>query len=134
MTPVFADTSYYVALLHRRDRFHDDALRISAAIDSQVVTTDYVVVELGSLARRGDTRRRFIDFVRFLRSSERTEILPASVELLEGGFAFFAERPDKEWSLTDCISFYVMRQRGISDALTSDAHFAQAGYGVLLTG
>lgn len=132
MTPVFADTSYFAALLHERDQNHQRAKRISAELEANVITTEYVIVELGSLARRRPTRQRLAGFIQFLRSSERTVIVPASTELLEGGLALFAERPDKEWSLTDCISFFVMRRRGIVDALTSDVHFVQAGYWALI--
>ena len=67
-----------------------------------------------------------------LRSAEDIEIVPASSELFSKGFAFFTSRPDKDWSFTDCISFVVMRERGITNALTADHHFEQAGFVALL--
>jgi predicted nucleic acid-binding protein len=59
-------------------------------------------------------------------------IVPASTELLARGIQFYRERPDKEWSLTDCISFVVMAEKGLSEALTGDRHFEQAGFKPLL--
>ena len=59
-------------------------------------------------------------------------IVPASTELLTRGIQFYRERPDKEWSLTDCISFVVMAEKGLSEALTGDRHFEQAGFKPLL--
>ncbi len=59
-------------------------------------------------------------------------IVRASDELFKAGVAFYAMRPNKDWSLTDCISFHVMRDRGIREALTGDHHFEQAGFKTLL--
>jgi predicted nucleic acid-binding protein len=60
------------------------------------------------------------------------EIVPATMEWFERGMELYEGRPDKEWSLTDCISFAVMTERGVSDALTNDHHFEQAGFRILL--
>ena len=68
----------------------------------------------------------------FLRVESGVTIIPATQELFESGFALFSQRMDKDWSLTDCISFVAMRQRGITDVLTGDRHFEQAGFKVLL--
>jgi predicted nucleic acid-binding protein len=59
-------------------------------------------------------------------------VIPPSQRLFEDGLRLFAERPDKEWSLTDCVSFLVMKRHGLTDALTADRHFSQAGYNPLL--
>ncbi len=67
-----------------------------------------------------------------LRSAEDIQIVPASADLFDRGFHYFTERPDKEWSLTDCISFVVMNERGITEGLTADHHFEQAGFVALL--
>ncbi len=76
-------------------------------------------------------------FLRLLEITENdanTYIVPASTELRKKGVALYASRADKNWSLTDCISFVVMEEYGLTDALTSDHHFAQAGFRVLLKG
>jgi len=67
-----------------------------------------------------------------IRTDGQTTILPLSDESFDRGASFFAARPDKDWSLTDCISFVVMQERGITDALTADHHFEQAGFVALL--
>jgi predicted nucleic acid-binding protein len=67
-----------------------------------------------------------------IRSDRNIEVIPASTELFEAGLQLHAQRPDKEWSLTDCISFVVMQRRGITSALAYDHHFEQAGFEVLL--
>jgi hypothetical protein len=59
--------------------------------------------------------------------------MPSSNELFAAGVELYATRPDKEWSLTDCISFVVMEREGLTDALTGDRHFEQAGFKVLLS-
>jgi predicted nucleic acid-binding protein len=68
-----------------------------------------------------------------VRTSPTFEFVPASEELFDRGAELFASRPDKSWSMVDCISFIVMRREGISDALTGDHHFVQAGFRAILT-
>ena len=67
-----------------------------------------------------------------MRAHPNTTIVPVSSRLIERGFALFANRPDKEWSLTDCISFVVMEEHSVTEALTSDGDFEQAGFSALL--
>ena len=62
------------------------------------------------------------------------EVLPLSEALFRQGFGLYRQRLDKEWGLTDCISFMVMQERGITEALTADHHFRQAGFLALLAG
>ena len=75
----------------------------------------------------------FIDFHRALRNDPTVKIVPSSNELFAAGVELYATRSDKEWSLTDCISFVVMEREGLTDALTGDRHFEQAGFKVLLS-
>jgi uncharacterized protein len=132
MNPVFVDTSYYVALFSRADSFHAEAVRMSENFERDRVVTEFVLLELGNIASRGSGRRFFCDLLRHLRNDPATTIVPASSELFLRGSELFANRPDKEWSLTDCTSFVVMKERGLNDALTTDHHFEQAGFTVLL--
>jgi predicted nucleic acid-binding protein len=96
------------------------------------VTTVWVLTELADALSDPAWRHEFIDLLGFLRSHPRITIVPADQTLFEAGVGLYASRADKEWSLTDCISFTVMNEYGIRDALTGDHHFEQAGFRVLL--
>ena len=129
---VFADTAYYVAEVSPKDTLHAVARAFTMAYTGRLVTTEFVLVEVANFLIKGDGRAAYIDLMRNLRDDLQTTILPASPELFERGLKLFAARPDKEWSLTDCISFEVMTELGLTDALTSDHHFEQAGFCALL--
>jgi len=125
---VFGDTVYFLALLNARDQFHRQALAISELPPGPMVTTEWVLTELADALATPPARDRFTQLLGALRIESDVEIVPASHELFERGCTLFAQRKDKEWSLTDCLSFVVMRERGITDALTADQHFEQAGF------
>lgn len=132
MTVQFADTVYYVALLNPRDALHGRALDLSDPPGVSVVTTEYVLLEVATFFAQPAGRDVFVQLVRDLRADPATRIVPATADLFARGFDLFAARPDKSWSLTDCISFVVMADSGLTDALTADHHFAQAGFVPLL--
>lgn len=132
MKPLFADTSYFVAVSGPNDSYHARALELSVALTSGIVTTEYVLVETGGLLLRTEDRPAYINLVRDLESDPAVQIIPASKMLFHSGFELFTRRPDKAWSMVDCISFIVMKQRRLKDALTTDQHFTQAGFRALL--
>ena len=132
MTAVFADTSYFLAFLGPSDQYHERALAWSRSLRAGIVTTEYVVVEVGNSLTQGADRAMFIDFYRQLRADPNSHVILASPELLNRGVELFARRPDQDWGLTDCISFVVMSDRGLTDALSADRDFEQAGFRALL--
>ena len=132
MKPVFADSWYYLALSNRADAAHKTACRWSSSIARRIVLTDFILVEVGNVLTCGLARTKFVRLAANLAADVNTTIVPASRELVDRGLRLFAQREDKEWSLTDCISFLVMRQHGITEALTGDHHFEQAGFTILL--
>lgn len=132
MKPVFADTVYYLALVNPRDQYASAAARITAAISGEFVTTVWVLAEVANMLARGPNRGLFCELYQDLASDRRVTIVPAAQDLFEQGLDLYAQRADKEWSLTDCISFVVMREYGLTEALTADRHFEQAGFRVLL--
>jgi hypothetical protein len=131
-TAVFADTLFYVAILNRRDVLHDLAMKLASHQNAEVVTTEFVLLEVANFFRQQEGRAKFATFVQGLKLDSATLIVPAESSWFWRGLDRFTSRPDKEWSLTDCISFVVMEDRGLTEALTADHHFEQAGFDVLL--
>ena len=129
---IFADTLYLFALLSPDDQWHRRAAQISRTSQEPILTTGRVLMETGNGLAGSANRSMFAAFVRRFRTAQDVEVVPATMEWFERGLALYETRPDKEWSLTDCISFLVMRERGVTDALTNDHHFEQAGFRILL--
>jgi len=129
---LFADTAFYVALVSSRDELHERAVELAHGSRATIVTTEYVLVELGNrLARSGD-KLAYLNVVRQAQSDRRTVIVWASRVLYEQALDLYAHRLDKRWSITDCTSFVIMQERGMVEALTTDHHFEQAGFVALL--
>jgi len=91
-----------------------------------------VLCEFVNLLSAPTNRAKAHALLRHIESSPQIEIVSAGPELFRSGLAMHSERPDQSWSLTDCISFVTMHRRAITDALTHDHHFEQAGFKVLL--
>jgi predicted nucleic acid-binding protein len=132
MRTVFADTQYYLALANKRDALHRRAVALSQSLRCDAVTTAWVLTEVGDALAASEERQIFLDLLDDLRRDPHVTLVDPTRELFEDGLAFYAGRMDKDWSLTDCISFVVMNQRGIREALTGDHHFEQAGFVALL--
>jgi uncharacterized protein len=94
--------------------------------------TEYILVELGNGLSRSKYRSRYVPLVDHLLTEAETVFVPASASLFRHGLQLYAARPDKAWSMVDCLSFVVMKQRRLRDALTTDDHFNQAGFRALL--
>jgi hypothetical protein len=89
-------------------------------------------MEVADALAESESRPRVRDFILHLRGSPGCEVTPASRDLLDRGLDIYHQRADKQWTLTDCTSFVVMRERGLSEALTAEHHFEQAGFTALL--
>jgi predicted nucleic acid-binding protein len=124
-----------MALLSQRDQGHDEAERISRELFLQKrprVLTEWVLVEfLGSTARP-PSRDLAIQTVEQLRNSSLTEIIAADHASWEKGYELYKSRPDKSWSLVDCISITICHARGIKEVFTADKHFEQAGLQIMV--
>ena len=132
MTPVFADTFYFLAIINPKDGAHRAAVDFSRLRREPVLTTEWVLIELADGLARTPNRHLFQQIQHDLRDSFDDVVVPCSQELFDAGVQLYNARPDKEWSLTDCISFAVMEQHGVTEALTGDHHFEQAGFVALL--
>jgi uncharacterized protein len=133
MPTVFADSFYFFALANRKDAAHLKALEFSQTFSGILLTTVFVLTELADGFSNPPHRRTVASQIIEELQNNPNVVVVANSDLLFGeGIRFFADRQDKAWSLTDCISFVVMNQQGITEALTADHHFEQAGFTVLL--
>lgn len=132
MKAIFADSFYDLALLNPSDNAHESARGFSATYEGRIVTTAWALTEVGDALAGPRSRRIFLSLIEQIQIDPKTTMLGPSLSLFGKGIDLYSRRPDKEWSLTDCISFVVMGERGLSDALTGDHHFDQAGFKALL--
>ena len=132
MNTVFADTVYFLALLNPEDQWHPQAKDLSRNAPGLLLTTEFVLLEVGDGLSQPENRGRFARLIELLRTQADVEIVSANSDLFSRGCGLHVQRADKEWSLTDCTSFIVMKERAIVQALTSDHHFEQAGFQVLM--
>lgn len=135
MRVVFADTGYWVALLNPYDDLHNKAVKLSQAVQTaHIVTTEMVLAEvLNDFSSRGEfLRKTATNLIEELRQHPNMTIIPQTSVQFDTAFTFYKQRSDKDWSLTDCVSFKIMEEKVIYDALAYDKHFQQAGYRALM--
>jgi predicted nucleic acid-binding protein len=130
---LFLDTVFVQALLNRRDQYHDQAVeflpRIQAA--TEVWTTEAILIEIGN-ALSATNRTGALGFIEQCYRTANIRVISVDTRLLKQALRLYGNRPDKDWGLTDCLSFVVMEENGLTDAVTNDRHFVQAGYRALL--
>lgn len=131
MRRVFADSHYWIALANQADPDHDKAAGASRELGAvSIVTTEEVLVEFVSYFCKGGAswRRKVADLVDAMRRNCHVKVVGQSTMSFRDGLKFFRSRPDKEYSLPDCVSMVTMRLQDISEVLTSDRHFEQEGF------
>ena len=131
----FADTSFWIALFSKLDRYHGRAVSWRRHLSDEkahILTTEAVLWEwMNALAASG-SRRTSAEGYRRCHRDPQIEVLPFTDDAISRGVQLYEERSDKDWSLTDCLSFVEMSHRQISLALTADRHFQQAGFDAVL--
>ena len=135
MNRVFLDTSYAVALSAPTDENHARAAELADELEKSgayFITTRAILLEIGNALSKLRHRSAAIELLNALENDPKVEIVAASDELYRRAFETYSSRVDKEWGLIDCMSFVVMNDRGISEALSADNHFRQAGFRALL--
>ena len=132
MKAVFADTFYFLALMNERDAAHKRAVVASRNAGLTLVTTEFVIVELADALCQLHQRDEVLALCHVIETDPAFRLVRATTELIQRGKKLYRERPDKEWPLTDCISFIVMQDQSLLEALTADHHFEQAGFKALL--
>jgi predicted nucleic acid-binding protein len=131
----FADTSFWMALSRKRDQHNRRAIAWNQFVIrtmSSIVTTEAVLWEWLNGLSDASTRGVAAEGYRRVHADARIEVVPFKPELIESAGELYRTRSDKDWSLTDCLSFVVMEQRHLTEALTTDGHFEQAGLKVMM--
>ena len=128
MIGTFADTFYFIALLNPSDSAHGRAVQVTRTLAGPIVTTCWVLVEVADALSAPGFRSHVHRFLERLASDPNFRVVPANTDWYWRGVSLYGARPDKGWSLTDCMSFVVMSELGLRQALTSDHHFEQAGF------
>lgn len=135
MKPVFVDTMGWYSLLDRRDEWHraarDEMDRLRAAA-TPLVTTDYILDETATLLKVRRALRAIQGFFDSVGSSRMLTVTPVNADRFDRARTFFLKQLDHGYSFTDVTSFVVMQELGLTDVLTHDAHFAEAGFVPLL--
>jgi uncharacterized protein len=132
MNQVFADAFYFIALLNPADHHHAAAVAASEVLYEPLVTTQCVLVEVADALCAPASGGCVATFLRKIDADPQILVAPVDEDTFARGLDPFEHRPDKAWSLTDCISFAVMSDRGLTDVLTGDHRFEQAGFRALL--
>jgi uncharacterized protein len=130
---LFIDTSYVYALINQRDQWHGAALQWRLGErENKLLTTEFVLAEIADGLSSINYRTAAVKAIRVFQENSATQIIPASSHLFSRAVDLYEQRTDKNWGLTDCASFVVMSDFGLTTALTSDEHFRQAGFRALL--
>lgn len=135
MRRVFADSGYWIALVHRGDGLHQTAVELSRSLGpTRLITSELVLVEvLNFLAEKGSSlRQAAAALVDSVKGNPNNDVIQLTSIQFSKALKRYRDRTDKAWSLTDCASFIVMEQCGLTEALAHDRHFEQAGFAVLL--
>ncbi|GAB4455867.1 MAG: PIN domain-containing protein [Armatimonadaceae bacterium] len=133
MRKILLDTAYIQAIVNRNDEYHQVALQLFPQISSaqEVWITEAVLIEsANSLSRI--IWEGIYSFIKAVYTEPNVYIVSVSSELLSQSLDLYANRLDKTWSLTDCLSFLVMQEQGLTEAATSDHHFEQSGFRALM--
>jgi uncharacterized protein len=135
MKKLFADTFYWVALAHPKDDWHEKVKNVSKELGSfLIITSDEVLIEfLTFFGKNGPIlRNKAVDLVRSIFNNPNIKVVPQTRSSFLAGLDLYEKRPDKDYSLTDCISMNTMKSENLNDVLTHDKHFTQEGFLILL--
>ncbi len=135
LTEVFLDSAFAIALFAPGDLFHGKATELAEQMErdgTRIITTRAVMLEISNALAKQRFRADAVSLLDALEADPSVEIVPLTEDLFARALHLYRSRPDKEWGLVDCVSFTVMVEQGITAAWTTDAHFRQAGFHVLL--
>ncbi len=129
----FLDTVFIQAILNPRDQYHRDALELLPRVKKaqEVWITEAIFMEVGN-ALSNYNHRKVSAFIQQCYQTDNISIVNITPQLFQSGLNLYESRQDQTWGLVDCLSFIVMEQQNLIDAVTSDIHFIQAGFRALL--
>ncbi len=127
------DTVFIQALLNPRDQYHQQAKRWREPVRNaaQVWVTEAILTEVANALSAID-RVNAVRFIQLCYTTKNIQVVNINQQLFIQALQLYETRPDKTWGLTDCISFVVMQEENLIDAVTSDVHFVQAGFRALM--
>ncbi len=131
----FVDSVGWIALLNADDELHQEVDTVYKQLMKsgfRFVTTTAVLNEVANSLCKPKFRGAVVEYYKRLQKSHRVEIVFVDENLWSSGWELYENRPDKEWSLTDCISIVIMQEQSLRDAITNDKHFEQAGFNAIL--
>jgi hypothetical protein len=128
----FLDTVYVLGLLNPRDRWHARAVELSQAIPAPFVTSVAILTEVADALAHRNRRAWACEAIADLRADPDVTCVSIDERTFNAALDLYRQMADKDWSLTDCTSFVIMRREKLTDALTADLHFVQAGFRALM--
>jgi hypothetical protein len=125
---IFVDTLFIVALINKRDQYHQIALNLAEQYENcPLITTDAIFLESGNKLS-ANYRNEVVELIEQFLASDEVDVIRLTPELFDESLRLYKKHQDKSWGLVDCFSFVVMKQHKLSQALTFDRHFIQAGF------
>ena len=129
---IFVDTLFIVALINKRDQYHQIALNLAEQYENcPLITTDAIFLESGNKLS-ANYRNEVVELIEQFLASDEVDVIRLTPELFDESLRLYKKHQDKSWGLVDCFSFVVMKQHKLSQALTFDRHFIQAGFQALM--
>ncbi len=135
MKPVFVDTSALIAICNKRDAYHTQAIDIMSGLRRSaraLATTSAVLLEFGNAFSPVHLKHAAIKMIDAIQLSPKWKCATVDASLFAKGFHRFNHYRDKAWGLVDCISMIVADDLGVAEIFTTDHHFEQAGFSILL--
>ena len=132
---VFVDSFAWIAAINKSDNHHEAVLRIFEELlgkQAKLFTTNYAIIETINALSKVEFRKAVIEFIDKLEESPSVEIIKITDEMYNNAWRLYQQRMDKDWGITDCTSFGVMKMLDLKRAFTNDKHFEQAGFSLVM--
>lgn len=129
---IFVDTLFIIALINKRDQYHQKALQLAKQFENYpLITTDAILLEVGN-ALSNNYKNEAVELIENFLASDDVEVVRLTPKLFDEALSLYKKHQDKSWGLVDCVSFVVMKENKVNQALTFDKHFIQAGFQALM--